>query len=78
MILRLRQLCCHPNLILVSILFVDDFRLVTHCLASLGGVQCQAEDYDDPTLLMSGESEKELARAKRVMGLEWVGKLKRR
>jgi len=55
MILRLRQLCCHPNLIL-----------------------CQAEDYDDPTLLMSGESERELARAKRAMGLEWVGKLKRR
>jgi hypothetical protein len=41
-------------------------------------MQCQAEDYDDPMLLMSGESEKELARAKRVMGLEWVGKLKRR
>ncbi|KAI0290312.1 SNF2 family N-terminal domain-containing protein [Russula brevipes] len=50
MILRLRQLCCHPNLIL-----------------------CQAEEYEDPTLLVSGDSEKDLARARRVMGAEWVG-----
>ncbi|KAI9457065.1 SNF2 family N-terminal domain-containing protein [Russula earlei] len=49
MILRLRQLCCHPNLIL-----------------------CLAEQYDDPTMLIGGESEKELARARRVMGVPWV------
>ncbi|KAI0255631.1 SNF2 family N-terminal domain-containing protein [Lactifluus subvellereus] len=55
MILRLRQLCCHPNLIL-----------------------CQADEYEDPTLLVRGESDKELARARRVMGSEWVVRLKRR
>jgi hypothetical protein len=38
----------------------------------------QAEDGDDPTLLVSGEGEKELARARRVMGSEWVVKMKRR
>jgi hypothetical protein len=41
-------------------------------------MKSQAEDYDDPTLLVSGESEKELGRARRVMGSEWVVKLKRR
>ncbi|KAH9958710.1 SNF2 family N-terminal domain-containing protein [Russula dissimulans] len=55
MILRLRQLCCHPNLIL-----------------------SQAEEYDDPTLLVGGESEKDLARARKMMGPEWVVKLKKR
>ncbi|KAH9985885.1 SNF2 family N-terminal domain-containing protein [Russula compacta] len=55
MILRLRQLCCHPKLIL-----------------------SQAEEYDDPTLLVGSESDKELARARRVMGSEWVVKLKGR
>ncbi|KAH9990105.1 SNF2 family N-terminal domain-containing protein [Russula vinacea] len=55
MILRLRQLCCHPNLIL-----------------------CQADEFDDPTLLVGGENEKELGRARRVMGSEWVVKVKKR
>jgi hypothetical protein len=32
----------------------------------------------DPMLLVGGESEKELSRARRVMGSEWVLKLKRR
>ncbi|KAH9017389.1 SNF2 family DNA-dependent ATPase [Lactarius pseudohatsudake] len=55
MILRLRQLCCHPHLTLI-----------------------RAEEGDDPTLLVSGESEKELARARRVMGSEWVVRIKKR
>jgi hypothetical protein len=79
MILRLRQLCCHPNLILVSKpLFCNLLYLVIHFFASPSYMKCQAEDYDDPTMLVSGESEKELARARKVMGSEWVVKLKRR
>jgi hypothetical protein len=38
----------------------------------------QADEYDDPTLLVGGESEKELGRARRVMGSEWVARVKRR
>lgn len=49
MILRLRQLCCHPNLIL-----------------SL------TDGYDDPTMLLAGEAEKELSRALKVQGRQWV------
>jgi len=41
-------------------------------------VKCQADGYDDPTLLVGGENEKDLARARKVMGSEWVVKLKRR
>ncbi|KIM66386.1 hypothetical protein SCLCIDRAFT_1151111, partial [Scleroderma citrinum Foug A] len=48
MILRLRQLCCHPNLILIS------------------------RDYEDPTLIMSDDKEKEHARAVKLMGTAWV------
>ncbi|KAN0118821.1 SNF2 family N-terminal domain containing protein [Russula decolorans] len=55
LILRLRQLCCHPNLIL-----------------------SQADGYDDPTLLVGSENEKDLARARKVMGPEWVVKVRRR
>ncbi|KAF9468325.1 SNF2 family DNA-dependent ATPase [Collybia nuda] len=55
MILRLRQLCCHPNLI----------------LSQTGG-------YEDPTLLVGSESDKELGRAKKVMGGPWVADVKRR
>jgi hypothetical protein len=41
-------------------------------------VKIQTDENDDPTLLVSGESEKELARAKRLMGPEWVAKMKQR
>ncbi len=41
-------------------------------------MKSQTDENEDPTLLVSGESEKELARARRVMGSEWVIKLKRR
>ncbi|KAG9217670.1 hypothetical protein CCMSSC00406_0003641 [Pleurotus cornucopiae] len=44
MILRLRQLCCHPNLILRD-----------------------TDDFEDPTLLMAGDGEKELSRAIKFM-----------
>ncbi|KAK0450917.1 SNF2 family DNA-dependent ATPase [Armillaria borealis] len=54
MILRLRQLCCHPNLIL-----------------SL------TEGYDDPTMLLAGEAEKELSRALKVQGRQWVDDVKK-
>jgi hypothetical protein len=78
MILRLRQLCCHPNLILVS-KFPDLFCLMAHFFLHLRRVmKCQADDYDDPTLLVGGENEKELGRARRVMGSEWVVKIKKR
>ncbi|KDQ23736.1 hypothetical protein PLEOSDRAFT_1048309 [Pleurotus ostreatus PC15] len=49
MILRLRQLCCHPNLILRD-----------------------TDDFEDPTLLMAGDGEKELSRAIKFMGKSWV------
>ncbi|KAK0197054.1 SNF2 family DNA-dependent ATPase [Armillaria mellea] len=54
MILRLRQLCCHPNLIL-----------------SL------TDGYDDPTMLLAGEAEKELSRALKVQGRQWVDDVKK-
>ncbi|KAK0483680.1 SNF2 family DNA-dependent ATPase [Armillaria novae-zelandiae] len=54
MILRLRQLCCHPNLIL-----------------SL------TDGYDDPTMLLAGEAEKELSRALKVQGRQWVNDVKK-
>jgi len=41
-------------------------------------VKSQADQYDDPTLLVGGESEKELARARKVMAPEWVIKMKKR
>ncbi|KAJ3854506.1 SNF2 family DNA-dependent ATPase [Lentinula lateritia] len=49
MILRLRQLCCHPYLIL-----------------------SQTENFDDPTVFIGGEVEKERARAIKVKGRPWV------
>ncbi|KAG6836974.1 hypothetical protein H0H93_016927 [Arthromyces matolae] len=55
MILRLRQLCCHPNLIL-----------------------SKTAEGEDPTLLIGGDSEKELARARKVMGSAWVAEVKKR
>ncbi|KAI0061315.1 hypothetical protein BV25DRAFT_1826795 [Artomyces pyxidatus] len=55
MILRLRQLCCHPHLIL-----------------------SQTDEYDDPTLLVGSDLDKELGRAKRTLGLAWVEKAKKR
>ena len=77
MILRLRQLCCHPNLILVSRIFFSCVLFSDLFLFGLLWTKCQADGYD-PTMLVSGESEKDLARARKVMGSEWVAKLKRR
>ncbi|KAI0351250.1 hypothetical protein OH77DRAFT_1430072 [Trametes cingulata] len=53
-ILRLRQLCCHPHLVLEN------------------------PKGDDPSLVMSSESEKELARATKKMGQRWVANIKQR
>ncbi|ESK86005.1 snf2 family dna-dependent atpase [Moniliophthora roreri MCA 2997] len=55
LILRLRQMCCHPNLILA-----------------------QAEDLDDPTMLLAGDAEKERARAVKAKGRDWVEAIKKR
>lgn len=41
-------------------------------------MKCQADGYEDPTLLVGGENDKDLARARKVMGLEWVVRVKRR
>ncbi|KAF8176997.1 SNF2 family DNA-dependent ATPase [Pholiota molesta] len=49
LILRLRQICCHPYLIL-----------------SL------AEEFEDPTMVLGNKSDKELSRAKKIMGIPWV------
>ncbi|KAH9837668.1 SNF2 family N-terminal domain-containing protein [Rhodofomes roseus] len=49
MILRLRQLSCHPHLILE-----------------------QAQGFEDPTMLVASDAEKEVARASKLMGPEWV------
>ncbi|KDQ52340.1 hypothetical protein JAAARDRAFT_210552 [Jaapia argillacea MUCL 33604] len=54
MILRLRQLCCHPHLIL-----------------SL------AEGFEDPTLIVGSDADKELARANQLMGAAWVAQVKK-
>ncbi|KIJ64280.1 hypothetical protein HYDPIDRAFT_175635 [Hydnomerulius pinastri MD-312] len=55
MILRLRQLCGHPNLIL-----------------------SHAGEYEDPSLLMSDDKDKERGRALKIMGAAWVASVKKR
>lgn len=62
MILRLRQLCCHPYLILVG-------RL-DNCIHPIsdGLDKSQAEDFADPTVLVADECAKELARARKEIG----------
>ena len=50
-------------------------RPLEHCL------QCSQEltrGFEDPTLLMSGEAEKEVARASKLLGPEWVTQVKKR
>ncbi|KAH8102694.1 SNF2 family DNA-dependent ATPase [Cristinia sonorae] len=54
MILRLRQLCCHPHLILSE------------------------NTFEDSTMILASDSEKELARAKKVMGVAWVQEMKKK
>ncbi|KAL6299805.1 SNF2 family N-terminal domain-containing protein [Sparassis latifolia] len=49
LILRMRQLCCHPHLIL-----------------SL------TEGFEDPTLLVGSDADKEIARANKLLGAQWV------
>lgn len=71
MILRLRQVCCHPHLILVRarISFTDDLILIP-----LLPLPCQslADGFEDPSMLVGSESDKELSRAKKVMGAAWA------
>ncbi|EMD32811.1 hypothetical protein CERSUDRAFT_143402 [Gelatoporia subvermispora B] len=55
MILRLRQLCGHPNLIL-----------------------SQADGFEDPSLMLASDADKEVGRAAQAMGSSWVTEVKRR
>ncbi|KAJ7058180.1 SNF2 family DNA-dependent ATPase [Mycena amicta] len=57
MILRLRQLCCHPHLIL-SI--------------------AEGQGFDDPTMLVGSDAEKERDRARKSLGKPWVDAVKKR
>ena len=62
MILRLRQLCCHPNLVLVR---ATDNLLQNSMLI--------APQNDDNNLgLAVSKAAKELARATKIMGARWV------
>ncbi|KAF4611576.1 hypothetical protein D9613_003624 [Agrocybe pediades] len=55
LMLRLRQICCHPALVL-----------------ALG------EDFEDPSAMMGNKAEKEISRAKKVLGVDWVKKIKQK
>jgi hypothetical protein len=70
MILRLRQLCCHPNLILVSLLLESLSRY------SADFEQSRADDFENPTDLMGDDKDKELARAHKTMGASWVARVR--
>ncbi|CAL1697769.1 unnamed protein product [Somion occarium] len=52
-------------------------RLV-ECRTSFAALQSQTDGFEDPTLMLSGEAEKELARASKVMGAKWVHQVKQR
>ncbi|KAG6840498.1 hypothetical protein C0991_006328 [Blastosporella zonata] len=39
-------------------------------------IQSQTEGYDDPTLLVGSDSDKELARAKKAMGSAWIAEVR--
>uniref|UniRef100_A0A8H7XLY1 Uncharacterized protein n=1 Tax=Psilocybe cubensis TaxID=181762 RepID=A0A8H7XLY1_PSICU len=55
LILRLRQICCHPHLVL-----------------SL------SDEFEDPTVMVGTQAEKELSRAKKIMGVAWVNEIKKK
>lgn len=38
-------------------------------------MQSLADDYEDPTLLVGSDAEKELSRALKIMGASWVAKV---
>ena len=72
LILRLRQLCCHPNLILVC---HSPPSLLVSLLIRL---QDQAGEGEDGSAMMSTDAEKELTRATKEMGKRWVEEVKRK
>lgn len=72
MILRLRQLCCHPYLILVSTLSTGT-RQITD--SHFFHWQSLTEEHEDPALLVGNVAEKELSRARRAMGAAWVAEV---
>jgi len=71
LILRLRQLCCHPYLTLVTHPFIlhNYFNIYEPFLQSL------TEAFDDPGMLVASGAEKELSRAKKIMGVSWVNQV---
>lgn len=71
MILRLRQLCCHPNLILVSSSAAPTQTRSLIC----NHIQSLAEGFDDPTMLMGSDGDKELTRAIKSKGHAWVNQV---
>jgi len=68
----MRQLCCHPNLILVCQAF-----FILPPVNEPPPFQSQADEFEDPTLLMAGEGEKELGRARKAMGNPWIAEVMR-
>lgn len=73
LILRMRQLCCHPNLALVCCCF---FRRTRQGHLSNYSSPQDVEQYDDPTLLAGTNLEKEVGRAKKSMGQIWVDQVR--
>lgn len=70
LILRLRQLCCHPYLILV--------RIPTGELSfDLPILQSRDEAEDDPAMVAADAPEKDFARAVRVMGAQWATEVRK-
>ncbi|TFK61429.1 hypothetical protein BDN72DRAFT_460900 [Pluteus cervinus] len=55
LILRLRQLCCHPNLVL-----------------------SRTQNFDDPALLVATDADRELGRARKLLGRPWVDQIKQK
>jgi hypothetical protein len=35
-------------------------------------MQSQADGYEDPTLLVGSDADKELGRARKIMGAQWI------
>ena len=68
LILRLRQLCCHPYLTLVcpSNLYIIRRSDIVQSLTDGSG---------EPAVLVATDSEKELNRAKKIMGMAWVNQV---
>ena len=77
MILRLRQICAHPYLVLVRPPFSSSLAPLLHSLTRLlicgsPATQHETDDFADPTALLGSDGDKELARATKLVGAKWV------